>query len=45
MICYKVTGFTKSGVWAQITVKTVPALITKRATENGLTEITNIEEA
>ena len=45
MKCYKVTGFTKSGVWAQIKVNTIPELITKRATENGIIEITNIEEA
>ena len=44
MKTYKVTGFTKSGIWTQIEIKTIPALITKRAEEKGLIEITHTEE-
>lgn len=44
MKTYKVTGFTISGIWAQIEIKTIPTLITKRAEEKGLVEITEIME-
>ena len=44
MKTYTVTGFTKSGIWAQIEIKTIPELIEKRALENGIVEITYTEE-
>ena len=43
MQTYKVTGFI-NGVWSTITVKTIPDCISLRASERGMTVITNIEE-
>lgn len=41
---FRVTGFTKHNVWSTVEVKTIKECIPMRATENGIVEITNIEE-
>lgn len=44
MKTYIITGFSKSGIWSQIVIKTIPELITKRAFEKGMIQITEMEE-
>lgn len=41
---YRVTGFSKYGVWSIVEVKTIPECISMRAVEKGIETITNIEE-
>lgn len=41
---YEVTGFTKSGVWATVRVKTIREYVEQRAKENGLKIVTDIQE-
>lgn len=41
---FRVTGFTKHNVWSTVEVKTIKECIPMRVTENGIEEITNIEE-
>lgn len=40
---FKITGF-KNRIWSTIIIKTTLECVSKRATENGFTQITNIEE-
>lgn len=40
---YKITGF-KNSIWSTIIITTISECVQMRATENGFTEITNIEE-
>ncbi len=39
-----VIGFNAHGVWVQITIKTIAECIALRASEKGITEITEIKE-
>ena len=41
---FRVTGFSKYGVWGQVEVNTIAECVPMRAAENGIVEITNIEE-
>lgn len=41
---FRVTGFSKYGIWGEVEVSTIAECIQMRAAEKGITEITNIEE-
>lgn len=41
---FRVTGFSKYGVWSTVEVNTIAECVPIRAAEKGIVEITNIEE-
>lgn len=41
---FRVTGFSKYGVWEQVEVNTIAECVPMRAAEKGIVEITNVEE-
>ena len=45
MKVFRITGFTKHGVWTTIEIKTIRECVELRAAERGLVEITDISEA
>lgn len=42
---FRVTGFSKYGVWGEVEVETIAECVPMRAAEKGIVEITNVEEA
>lgn len=41
---FRVTGFSKYGVWGQVEVNTIAECVPMRAAEKGIMEITDVEE-
>lgn len=41
---FRVTGFSKYGVWGQVEVNTIVECVPMRAAEKGIVEITDVEE-
>ena len=41
---FRVTGFSKYGVWGQVEANTIAECVSMRAAEKGIVEITDVEE-
>lgn len=41
---YRITGFSKHGVWGEVEVTTIAECVPMRVMEKGIVEITNVEE-
>ena len=41
---FRICGFSKYNVWSMIEVKTITKCISQKAVENGIVEITCVEE-
>lgn len=41
---YRVTGFSKYGVWREVEVNTIAECVPMRAAEKGIIDITHVEE-